>query len=80
MVTVQRLLCTCGKKKPFSEENHIRDYLSTVDKRLHFGLGNAKLIDSIVVVWPNDKQQTLTNFPLNKALVLEQKNALHNAP
>jgi len=32
-----------------------------------------------VVVWPDNKQQTITNIAVNKALVLEQKNALQQA-
>lgn len=63
----------------FAEQNPVRGYLSTVDQRLHVGLGNAGLIDSVVVVWPDDKQQTIRNVPADKALVLEQKNALQDA-
>ena len=41
------------------EEYPVRGYLSSVDTKLLFGTGKNKTIDSVVVVWPNDKKQIL---------------------
>jgi hypothetical protein len=41
------------------EESPVRGYLSFVDNRLHFGIGSSTSIDSITIVWPDDKMQTL---------------------
>lgn len=38
-------------------------YLSQNDPRLHFGLGAASQADSIEIVWPSGKKQTLRNVP-----------------
>lgn len=52
-----------------------RGYLSTVEKMLHFGLGNITLVDSVRVTWPSGKQQLLTKLNTNQELLLQEKNA-----
>jgi hypothetical protein len=63
------------KKVQFQEQNPVRGYMSTVDKRLHFGVDNSAIVDSIKVIWPNDKTQTIKNIAADTVLVLYQKNA-----
>ena len=41
------------------EEMPQRGFESCSDNVLNFGLGNNKSIDSLVVKWPNQKQQTI---------------------
>ena len=62
-------------KMLFEEQSPVRGYLSSIDKRLHFGIGNATVIDSVIVTWPNHKQQTLYQVAPNQTLVLQQKEA-----
>lgn len=45
----------------YYEHYPTRGYLSTVDDRAHFGLGDATKIDSLIVDWPDSKRQVLTN-------------------
>ncbi len=52
-----------------------RGYLSTVTQKLHFGLGPAKQIDSLLVTWPNGLVQQLPNVAVNQELTLFQKEA-----
>lgn len=52
-----------------------RGFSSSSDARLHFGVDTATLIDSILVVWPRKKSQTIKNVPVNKPLVFFEKNA-----
>ena len=52
-----------------------RGFQSSVEPRLHFGLGEALKADSILVVWPDQRMQLLKQLPANKSLVLEQKDA-----
>jgi len=47
---------------------HTRGYMSSVDDRIHFGLGSLKKIDSIEVLWPDNKRQTVQSVVLNKTL------------
>jgi len=48
-----------------------RGFLSSTDGKLHFGLDSIKKIDSIVVSWPNNKQQTFTNIKPNQNIKLD---------
>jgi len=50
-------------------------FQSSSDHILVFGLDNNPGIDSVVVVWQNDKKQTIKNPKADTELVLEQKNA-----
>jgi PKD repeat protein len=40
--------------------------------RVHFGLGNATTIDSVVVEWPSGQTKTLTNIALNMVHNIEE--------
>src|SRR6185312_454462 len=41
----------------------------------HFGLGNISKVDSLVVKWPNGKEQVLQNVQVNQTLKVFKKNA-----
>lgn len=58
-----------------AEQFTARGYLSSVSPILHIGLGsNAEPIDSLIVIWPNGKQQTLKDVAKGE-LFLDIKNA-----
>ncbi|MBS9461058.1 VCBS repeat-containing protein [Flagellimonas sp. 389] len=48
-----------------------RGFQSSIAPKLHFGLGKDELIDSLIVIWPNQKIQKLTNVEVNANLVLD---------
>ena len=52
-----------------------RGFESSSDPRLYFGLGAVSAIDSIIVVWPSQKSQTIKNVAANKALVVLENEA-----
>ncbi|MEP7229995.1 MAG: VCBS repeat-containing protein [Ginsengibacter sp.] len=56
------------------EENPYRGYLSSMQKEAHFGLGNVATIDSVIIKWPNNKKQVLTNVKTNQLLKVEIKD------
>ncbi|WP_337043091.1 VCBS repeat-containing protein [Emticicia sp. 17c] len=56
-----------------SMPNH--GFQSSSDHILIFGLDNNPNIDSLAVIWQNDKKQVIKNPKANTELVLEQKNA-----
>ena len=64
-----------GGTKQMLEQMPTRGFQSSVDPRLHFGLGTATRIDTLVVIWPDHRYQTLTGVPADTALVLEQRRA-----
>ena len=52
-----------------------RGFESSTEPRLHFGLDTATTIDSILIVWPNQSYQLLTNIKTDRQLNLLQKDA-----
>ncbi|HEU4610171.1 MAG TPA: ASPIC/UnbV domain-containing protein, partial [Chitinophagaceae bacterium] len=62
-------------KQLFYEHEPARGYLSTDDGRAHFGLGDATQADSLVVLWPDGRQQVLTNIKANQTITVAWENA-----
>ncbi|WP_411895411.1 VCBS repeat-containing protein [Winogradskyella sp. A2] len=48
-----------------------RGFLSSLESKLHFGLGNAQKVDSIEIIWPNNEYQTFKSPEINKAISVE---------
>lgn len=47
-----------------------RGFMSSVEPVLHFGLDSLKNVDSILVIWPNDRYQKLENIAGDQKLKL----------
>ena len=47
-------------------------YLSANDVRLHIGVGAAKTIDRIEILWPNGAKQALENVAVNQVLIVKE--------
>jgi enediyne biosynthesis protein E4 len=52
-----------------------RGFMSSSDTRLHFGLNSIGKVDSLLVVWPDQKYQMLKNISANQQLIVKQKDA-----
>ena len=52
-----------------------RGFQSSIDPRLHFGLDALNTIDSILVIWPNQRYEILRNISANRPFTVNQKNA-----
>ncbi|MDP2415294.1 VCBS repeat-containing protein [Daejeonella sp.] len=61
--------------KYFQEQIPVRGFQSSVDPVLNFGLGENQVVDSLFIVWPNDKSQKINNVKVNQTLTLDVKNA-----
>jgi hypothetical protein len=46
----------------FNEARGGGSYLSQNDLRLHFGLGESKIVESVNIRWPNGNTETLQNI------------------
>jgi hypothetical protein len=55
------------------EINNVASYLSSNDVRLHFGLGPAKIVQQIEIIWPGGTRQILKDVPVNQILVVEEQ-------
>lgn len=67
-----------GNKKQVYENTPYRGYLSSIQNIAHFGLGKTTVVDSVVVRWDINTQQTLAGVKTNQALTLDIKNAQQN--
>ena len=63
-------------KEQVAEQFPTRGILSATSDVLHFGLGKAKLIDSLVVRWSDLSEQMIKNVPADTSITLEMINAL----
>ncbi|MEP7128635.1 MAG: VCBS repeat-containing protein, partial [Chitinophagales bacterium] len=52
-----------------------RGFQSAVDTKLTFGIGMSESIDSVIVVWPDQKFQTIKSVAKNKLIKVNQKDA-----
>lgn len=68
----------CKGEKYFQEQVPVRGFQSSVDQILNFGLGSNTIIDSLLIIWPNDKIQKITNLNVNQTLTAALKNARSN--
>src|SRR3989449_4438892 len=62
------------------EQMPTRGFQSSVDPRLHFGLGSSKQIDSLTVIWPDRRFQVLTNVAVNRTGTLSQHDPPRRYP
>ncbi|MDQ6844741.1 MAG: VCBS repeat-containing protein, partial [Bacteroidota bacterium] len=73
-VGTKATLYTNGKTQ-FLEQFPVRGYLSSMDNRLHFGVGNAREIDSLKIVWPDDRMQVIKKIKANQVVIIRQADA-----
>ena len=63
-----------GQKQVY-ENSPYRGYLSSIDSRAFFGLGDVTVIDSVIIKWPENKKQVLKDVKTNQLLSVDIKNA-----
>jgi hypothetical protein len=54
------------------EVNNVASYQSANDIRLHVGVGSAKVVRRIEVLWPSGAKQELRDVPVNQVLVVRE--------
>lgn len=61
----------CNHSVMYRELQPERGFLSCSEPLLHFGLGAATLIDSLIIIWPNNTAQKFTNLKGDQKLILQ---------
>lgn len=61
-------------KTLYQELQPVKGYQSSSSHRLHFGLGDAGRVDSLVIVWPDMARQALTSVEANTHLKVTKAN------
>ncbi len=64
-----------GGRRQLLEQSPTRGFQSSVDQRLHFGLGRDTMVDSLIVIWPDRRFQVLTDVAANRRMTLAQRDA-----
>lgn len=62
-------------KMQFQEHAIYRGYVSTVEDAVHFGLGNAAIVDTLLVEWPDGRIQLLNNVKTDQVLKIDYTSA-----
>jgi enediyne biosynthesis protein E4 len=75
-----KLILTAGGRKQYLYHSPYRGYMSTVDDREHFGLGPATRVDSLEVIWPDERYQILTGLDVDRLFVVRQSDAKEKKP
>ena len=53
----------------------MRGFQSSVDYRLYFGLGNSEEIDSVKIIWSDNKVTLLNSPKINNHIMLDKNSS-----
>jgi len=67
-----RIVLTAGGKRQYNQATTSVGYGSSSDRRVHFGLGAAAMIDMIEVIWPSRVHQVLRNIKADQILKIKE--------
>jgi hypothetical protein len=67
-----RVLCEAGALRQIDEVRSGGSYISQNDLRIHFGLGEAHVVDLLQVNWPSGTVDTWRKLPTNRFLKLRE--------
>jgi hypothetical protein len=67
-----RVTVVTGDARQVLLKKNSTGYLSHNDPRMHFGLGEAEVVDRIEVVWPSGTVQVLENVAARQVLTIEE--------
>ncbi|HSI75468.1 MAG TPA: VCBS repeat-containing protein [Lunatimonas sp.] len=72
-----KVICYTSSGIQFLEQQPTRGFQSSVSQRLHVGLGEVSMVDSLTIWWPSGKQQTIYEVKANSQLALKESHAQH---
>ena len=61
-----------GNKTSYGENYNSRGFQSSVSNGIHFGVGDAKSVDSLFITWSDGTTSMMSNLPTNKTHLIEQ--------
>ncbi len=75
-----KVMIAAGGSHQVVEVMPTRGFESAVDPRAHFGLGTSSRVDSLTVIWPDRRSQTLTDVAADRMITLSQADARGQPP
>jgi len=70
-----KVLIRAGDEQFYQEHMPTRGFQSSISHVLHFGLGERRQIDTLLVIWPDGRFQRVENVETDQRLVLRQEDA-----
>lgn len=70
-----KLILYSGEELFYQEQMPTRGFQSSVDHMLHFGLGEIRQLDSLLVIWPDDRYEMKYNISSNQKITVNQSDA-----
>ncbi len=70
-----RVIIKTRDGKQILEQYLTRGFQSSVDKIMHFGLGNQDSVNQLKVIWPDRRAQEISDIQANQTLTLNYKEA-----
>ena len=67
-----RVKMVAGSLTQYREHTSAHGYNSANDLRLHFGLADSSIVDSIEVLWPSGKISKYSDIDINQLLTLKE--------
>jgi hypothetical protein len=71
-----RVKVTAGGRSQIDEVMSGSSYYSQNDLRLHFGLGSAKHVDSIEILWPSGLKENIKDVPVNQLVIIQETKGI----
>lgn len=68
-----RVLARAGGRELLRVLDGSNNYLTTSEPALHFGLGSARVVDELVVIWPDGTRWTRANVAVNQDFVISAR-------
>ena len=69
-----RVICVAGKIRQVREVRSGGSYYSQNDLRLHFGLGEAEVIDELEIMWPSGQIDRIRELEVNQLHTVEERH------
>ena len=70
-----KVMLNVNNTMQFKEYGSTRSYLSSSVNSLHFGLGDAKKVDSIRIVWPDKRTSLITDIDSNELIEINHSSS-----
>ncbi|MGE5645273.1 MAG: CRTAC1 family protein [Acidobacteriota bacterium] len=67
-----RVQATAGGVTQYNQATTSVGYSTSSDRRVHFGLGAAAVVDKLEILWPSGVRQTLTNVKADQVLKVRE--------
>jgi len=69
------VILTAGGQQQSIYHSPYRGFMSTMETLAHFGLGQARRVDTLEVFWPDGRSQSLTDVGVDTLVILKQADA-----